>query len=92
MSPLQAKKIQLQMTLQTMITLSSAAFGLVVALAWNEAIKATMKQLFDLGESLAALYAYAILATIVGIVVLIYLTKLSAKVGGEAMIDREAEG
>lgn len=77
--------------IQTMIALASASFGLVAALAWNEAIKATLK-LLGLGDSLAGLYAYAILATVLAIVVLVWLGKLAAKVGGEAAFEREAEG
>jgi hypothetical protein len=77
--------------IQTMIALASASFGLVAALAWNEAIKATLK-LLGLGESLAGLYTYAILATVLAIVVLIWLGKLAARVGGEAAFVREAEG
>ena len=77
--------------IQTMIALASASFGLVAALAWNEAIKATLAML-GLGDSLAGLYTYAILATVLAIVVLIWLGKLAAKVGGEAAFVREAEG
>jgi hypothetical protein len=77
--------------LQTMIALASASFGLVAALAWNEAIKATLKML-GLGESLAGLYAYAILATALAVLVLVWLGRLAARVGGEAAITREAEG
>lgn len=50
--------------LQTMITLASASLGLVAALAWNEAIKATMTKLLGEGDSLGFLYTYAILATV----------------------------
>ncbi len=77
--------------IQTMIALASASFGLVAALAWNEAIKATLAML-GLGESLAGLYTYAILATVLAIVVLVWLGKLAARVGGEAAFVREAEG
>jgi hypothetical protein len=77
--------------IQTMIALASASLGLVAALAWNEAIKATLK-LLGLGESLAGLYAYAIIATVLAIVVLVWLAKLAARVGGDAHITREAEG
>lgn len=77
--------------IQTMIALASASFGLVAALAWNEAIKATLK-LLGLGDSLAGLYTYAILATVLAIVVLVWLGKLAAKIGGEAAFVREAEG
>jgi hypothetical protein len=77
--------------IQTMIALASASLGLVAALAWNEAIKATLK-LLGLGESLAGLYAYAVVATVLAIVVLVWLAKLAARVGGNAHITREAEG
>jgi hypothetical protein len=81
-----------RMLLQTMITLASASLGLVAALAWNEAIKATMKRLFGEGESLAALYAYALLATLLAVLVVVVLARAAARVGGEAAISREAEG
>ena len=77
--------------IQTMIALASASFGLVAALAWNEAIKATLAKL-NLGDDLTGLYTYAILATVVAILVLVWLGKLAARVGGEAAFEREAEG
>ena len=77
--------------IQTMIALASASLGLVAALAWNEAIKATLAQL-GLGDSLAGLYAYAIVATVLAIVVLVWLGKIAARIGGEAAFQREAEG
>ena len=77
--------------LQTMIALASASLGLVAALAWNEAIKATLAML-GLGDSLAGLYTYAILATLLAIAVLVWLAKLASRIGGEAIIQREAEG
>jgi uncharacterized SAM-binding protein YcdF (DUF218 family) len=81
-----------RMFFQTMLTLASASLGLVAALAWNDAIKATMRQLLGEGEHLAALYTYAILATIIAVVVLIILGRMAARIGGEATIQREAEG
>jgi hypothetical protein len=77
--------------IQTMIALASASLGLVAALAWNEAIKATLA-LLGLSDSLAGLYTYAILATVLAIVVLAWLGKLASKVGGDAAFVREAEG
>ena len=85
-------KEQTQMILQTCITLASAALGLVAALAWNDAIKAAMKEILGENEGLAPLFTYAILATVIAIVVVLVLAKMAAKVGGEAAISREAEG
>jgi len=78
--------------LQTMIALASASLGLVAALAWNDAIKATIKLVFEADESLAALYTYAILATLIAVVVVGILGWVATRVGGEAIISREAEG
>lgn len=77
--------------IQTMIALASAALGLVAALAWNEAIKATL-ELLGLGDNLAGLYTYAILATLIAIVVLVWLGKLASRVGGEAHVPGELKG
>ena len=77
--------------IQTMISLASASLGLVAALAWNEAIKATLK-LMGMGEDIAGLYAYAIIATVLAVVVLAMLGRAAARIGGEAAFEREAEG
>ncbi len=77
---------------QSMITLAAAALGLVCALAWNDAIKTAMKSILGEDDSLAGLFTYAIIATVVAIFVLIVLAKTAAKIGGEAAVTREAEG
>jgi hypothetical protein len=71
---------------QTMIALASASLGLVAALAWNEAIKATLTML-GLGDDLAGLYTYAVLATAIAVMVLVWLGRMAARVGGEAALD-----
>lgn len=76
---------------QTMISLASASLGLVAALAWNEAIKATLAKL-GLGEDLTGLYSYAIIATAIAVVVLAVLGRIASRLGGEAAFEREAEG
>lgn len=81
-----------RMILQSMIALSSAGLGLVAALAWNDAIKETIKQILGEDDSLASKYTYAIFATIIAVIVVLVLARLAAKVGGEAAIIREAEG
>lgn len=81
-----------KMVLQSMIALASAALGLVAALAWNDAIKETIKLLMSDDESLTSKYIYAILATLIAVFVVLVLAKLASKVGGEAAIAREAEG
>lgn len=72
--------------IQTMIALASVSLGLVSALAWNEAIKATLAML-GLGDDLAGLYSYAVLATVIAVVVLVWLGRIAARVGGDAAFD-----
>jgi hypothetical protein len=81
-----------KIVLQSMISLSSAALGLVAALAWNDAIKETIKIILGGDDTLASKYTYAIFATIIAVIVVIVLARVAAKVGGEAAISREADG
>lgn len=84
--------IKPRLLIQTMITLASASLGLVAALAWNEAIKAAIKEMLGTRESLTALFTYAILATAIAVIVLLLLAGAASRIGGDAVIDREAEG
>jgi hypothetical protein len=77
---------------QTMIALASASLGLVAALAWNEAIKATITAVLGEADDLVGLYVYAVVATLLAVAVLIWLARLATRLGGEAAITREAEG
>ena len=81
-----------KIVLQSMIALASAALGLVAALAWNDAIRETIKVLMADDESLTSKYVYAVLATVIAVAVVLGLARLAARVGGEAAISREAEG
>lgn len=85
-------KKYVQLILQSMITLASASLGLVAALAWNDAIKATIKKIFETDDNLAGLYTYAVIATVIAVLVVLILTRLASRIGGEAAISREAEG
>lgn len=77
--------------LQTMITLASASLGLVAALAWNDAIKAAMTELFGERKSIPGLFAYAVTATALAVLTVVLLGRAAARVGGEAKISREAD-
>jgi hypothetical protein len=53
-----------------------AGFGLVAGLAWNDAIKGTIKELFPLGrDSILAKFIYALIVTLVLVLVSVYLVK-----------------
>jgi len=57
-----------------------AAFGLVAALAWNEAIKSLIEYLLPLGQNtLFAKLIYAIIITLLVVLVSVYLVRFSKK-------------
>ena len=57
-----------------------AAFGLVAGLAWNEAIKSLIDQLFPFNkESVSIKFIYAVIITIIIVVITVYLVKLMEK-------------
>lgn len=62
------------------ITLITTSFGLVAALAWNEAIKeyvsVYIKPYFAKGSGVISLFIYAVAITIFSVLLTIQLTKL----------------
>lgn len=58
-----------------MSALITAAFGLVAALAWNEAIKAIFKEIFGTAEAIAPMLIYAIVVTIAAVVLTILVAR-----------------
>lgn len=65
--------------LKQVTVLATTAFGLVAALAWNGAIQALFVQIFGTSSSLPAMFSYAIVVTIIAVVVVFYLSKMTAK-------------
>ena len=63
--------------------LLTAAFGLVAALAWNGAIQALFKQVFGTADSLAAQLSYAIIVTIIAVIVTIWIARAVAHAKAE---------
>ncbi len=53
---------------QTIATLMTTAFGLIAALAWNEAIKAIINEFFSKGSGITGLLVYAVIITIIAVV------------------------
>ena len=71
--------LQIQV-LEKMSQLMTAAFGLVAALAWNEAMKAALAYLFADDEGLRVLFGYAVLVTIVAVVASLWIANATHKV------------
>jgi ABC-type siderophore export system fused ATPase/permease subunit len=59
--------------------LLTAAFGLVAALAWNGAIRAIFARVFGTAETIVGMLTYAIVVTIIAVIVTIVLARSIAK-------------
>ncbi len=58
----------------------AAAFGLVAGLAWNDAIKAFIENVFPLGQgTMWAKFIYAIIITVFVVIITKYLVRLANK-------------
>jgi len=70
----------------TMIALASSAFGVVAALAWNSAITTWFTSAFGAqatAPKVSALFAYAVIATLVGVVVIVILGRLATRINAQ---------
>jgi uncharacterized BrkB/YihY/UPF0761 family membrane protein len=69
----------------TMISLASAAFGVVAALAWNTAITTWFNNVFKETNAakVSVLFVYAVVATLVGVVVIVLLGRLAARINAQ---------
>ena len=76
-----------------MIQLSTAGFGLVAALAWNNVIKefvdTVIKPYLPEGSGIISLLVYAILVTVLAVVVTIYLSRLEKTLEKSNQTDTE---
>jgi len=69
------KELRLEV-LQKMSDLATAGFGLVAALAWNDAIKGAFDKFLPSGSGLIAQFLYAILVTAIVVWITMKLGKL----------------
>ncbi|MFA5022202.1 MAG: DUF5654 family protein [Patescibacteria group bacterium] len=63
--------------IEQVVALATSGFGLVAALAWNEAIKAFFAEFFPQpGGNIIALFSYALFITIIVVLVSIQLGRI----------------
>lgn len=66
--------------LETMATLITAGFGLVAALAWNDAIKALIiKYVPNDGAEIASMFLYAVIVTVIVVIASVSVARLLGK-------------
>ena len=68
--------------LATVISLVTTAFGVVVALAWNEALSRALAQLSK-GAEIAGLFTYAVVVTLLAVMIILFLGRLAGRIGAQ---------
>lgn len=67
-----------QEVLDKMAALITAAFGLVAALAWNDAIKAIFREIFGESNAITPMLIYASVVTIIAVILIIIVARAVA--------------
>ena len=70
--------------LTQLVTLSTSAFGLAAALAWNDTIQQTVKEFIEPripGSGILSRVIYAVLVTILGVIITFELSRLATRWG-----------
>jgi hypothetical protein len=65
--------------LETIAALMTAAFGLLAALAWNEAIKWAVYEVLGTADAGIGLFTYAIMITILAVVMILIIARVLGK-------------
>ena len=69
--------------METILGLITTAFAFVAGLAWNDAIQKLIATFMDGGNSLPNLFIYAIVVTIIAVIVTVLLARVAGKMGVE---------
>ncbi len=69
--------------IRNMIALATSGFGLVVALAWNELIRATIEAyltpIIGIGGGIISLFIYAVTVTVLAVLVTMQMAKIEKR-------------
>ncbi|MGI0100913.1 MAG: DUF5654 family protein [Candidatus Micrarchaeaceae archaeon] len=71
-------------TIEKVSALIISAFGFVAALAWNNAIQKVISIFLSTSSEVTGLLVYAVVVTVIAVVITVYLTRLSQKVGAKS--------
>ena len=72
-----------KLIMETILGLINTAFSFVAGLAWNDAIQKLIESVIGTGDALPSLFVYAIVVTIVAVLVTVILARVAGKMGVE---------
>ena len=65
--------------IEKIAVLVTTAFGMVAALAWNEAIQAIFQAIFGTASTIPAMIIYAVVVTIIAVIVTIWIARAAKR-------------
>ena len=72
-----------KMIMETILALITTAFAFVAGEAWNSAIQKLIESVIGTGDALPSLFTYAIIVTIVAVVVTVLIARVAGRMGVE---------
>lgn len=72
-----------KMIMETILALITTAFAFVAGEAWNSAIQKLIEAFIGTGDALPSLFTYAIIVTIVAVIVTVLIARIAGRMGVE---------
>ena len=72
-----------KMIMETILALITTAFAFVAGEAWNSAIQKLIESVIGAGDALPSLFTYAIVVTIIAVIVTVLIARVAGKMGIE---------
>ena len=72
-----------KLIMETILALITTAFAFVAGLAWNDAIQKLIESVIGSGDAIPSLFIYAIVVTIVAVVITVLVARIAGKMGIE---------
>ncbi|MBR4447386.1 MAG: hypothetical protein IKS50_03055 [Methanobrevibacter sp.] len=69
------------MIMETILALITTAFAFVAGEAWNSAIQKLIESVIGAGDALPSLFTYAIVVTIIAVIVTVLIARVAGKMG-----------
>lgn len=72
-----------KMIMETILALITTAFAFVAGEAWNSAIQKLIEETIGTGSALSSLFTYAIIVTIIAVIVTVLIARIAGRMGIE---------
>ena len=72
-----------KMIMETVLALITTAFAFVAGEAWNSAIQKLIESFVGTGDAVPSLITYAIIVTIIAVIVTVLIARIAGKMGVE---------